>query len=69
VNLQHDLCALAGGARRLTFLCREHGDFKTRFVRLAFTHTLGDNKRRRYRLFWDAALTGGTTDTNQVASR
>lgn len=47
----------------------ERGDFKSRYVRLAFTHARADNKQRRYWLFWDATLTGGITDANQVASK
>lgn len=47
----------------------ERSDFKTRYVRLAFTHKRADNKQQRYWLFWDATLTGGTTDANQVASK
>lgn len=45
------------------------GDFKSRYVRLAFTHKRADNKQQRYWLVWDAALTGGTHDANQVASK
>jgi hypothetical protein len=47
----------------------DRGDFKTRYVRLAFTHARADNKRRQYWLYWDASLTGGTPDANQVASK
>jgi hypothetical protein len=47
----------------------ERGDFKTRYVRLAFTNTRADNKEQRYWLFWDAALTGGAPEAGQVASR
>ncbi|HST50386.1 MAG TPA: hypothetical protein VLJ61_00145 [Pyrinomonadaceae bacterium] len=47
----------------------ESGDFKTRFVRLAFERTRDGNKRRRYWLYWDAGLTGGLPDANQVASK
>ncbi len=46
------------------------GEFKTRYVRLAFTQPrTPDKKRRQYWVYWDAALTGGTPDANQVASR
>jgi hypothetical protein len=46
------------------------GDFKTRYVRLAFTQIrAADKKRRQYWLYWDAALTGGAPNGNQVASR
>lgn len=45
------------------------GDFRTRLVRLAFTHKRADKKQQRYWLVWDAALTGGTNDANQVASK
>jgi hypothetical protein len=48
----------------------ERGDFKTRYVRLAFTQALAsDKKRRQYWLYWDAALTGVSADAGQVASR
>lgn len=46
----------------------EGGDFKTRFVRLAFERADGGSKRRRYWLYWDAEQTGGLGDA-QVASR
>jgi hypothetical protein len=71
INLMRRECGLAERAEYfyMPMPGAEQGDFKTRFVRLAFTHTLAADKRRRYWLFWDAALTGGTTDTNQVASR
>lgn len=46
------------------------GEFKTRYVRLAFTQAReADKKRRQYWLYWDAALTGGAPDANQLASR
>lgn len=45
------------------------GDFKTRYVRLAFKHTRPGARAQQYWLFWDAALTGGTPDAKQVASR
>jgi hypothetical protein len=45
------------------------GDFKTSYVRLAFRHARPGNKQQQYWLFWDAALTGGTPDANQVASK
>lgn len=44
------------------------GDFKTRYVRLAFTHAPPGSKQQQYWLFWDAALTGGAPGDNQVAS-
>ena len=44
------------------------GDFKSRFVRLAFTHARPGSKQQQYWLFWDAALTGGAPGDNQVAS-
>jgi hypothetical protein len=47
----------------------ESGDFKTRFVRLAFERVRPGNKRRRYWLYWDADLTGGFSDAAQVASK
>lgn len=44
------------------------GEFKTRYVRLAFKQTRADKKPLRYWLIWDAALTGGV-DSNQLASK
>lgn len=49
------------GARR--------GEFKTRYVRLAFSHARADNRRRRYWLYWDMALIGGEPEVNQLASK
>ena len=71
INLMRRECGLA---ERVEYFYTpmpgaERGDFRTRYVRLAFTHTLADNKRRQYWLFWDAALTGGAPDANQVASK
>lgn len=45
------------------------GDFKTRYVRLAFKDVRAGNKGRSYWLIWDAALTGGAPGANQIASR
>lgn len=46
------------------------GEFKTLYVRLAFTQErAADKRRRQYWLYWDAALTGGAHGANQVASR
>jgi hypothetical protein len=46
------------------------GEFKTPYVRLAFTQAhAADRKRRQYWLYWDAALTGGAHDAKQVAAR
>ena len=46
------------------------GDFKTRYVRLAFKdERAASHKPRRYWLYWDAALTGGAPGGDQVASR
>lgn len=47
----------------------QSGDFKTRFVRLAFEGARADNKRRRYWVFWDAGMTGGLPHAGQVAAR
>ena len=48
----------------------ERGEFKTRYVRLAFTQErASDKKRRQYWLYWDAALTGISGDANQIAER
>lgn len=46
------------------------GEFKTLYVRLAFTQARTPaGKPRQYWLYWDAALTGGTNGAGQVASR
>lgn len=46
------------------------GEFKSRYVRLAFTQERpADRRRRQYWLFWDAELTGGVPAANQIASR
>ena len=46
-----------------------HGEFATRYVRLAFRQVRGDNKQRQYWLYWDSALTGGTHGIEQISSR
>lgn len=71
INLMRRECGLAERAEYFytPMPGAERGDFKTRYVRLAFTHKRADNKQQRYWLFWDAALTGGTRDANQVASK
>lgn len=71
INLMRRECGLAERAEYFYTPVpgADRGDFKTRYVRLAFTHARADNKRQRYWLYWDAALTGGTTDANQVASK
>ncbi len=71
INLMRRECGLAERAEYFYTPVpgAAEGDFKTRYVRLAFTNTRADNKQRRYWLFWDAALTGGGTDANQVASK
>ena len=46
------------------------GDFKTRYVRLAFRDArAGGEKPQHYWLYWDAALTGGASGGSQIASR
>ncbi len=71
VNLMRRECGLAERAEYFytPMPGAERGEFKTRYVRLAFTHTRADNKRQRYWLYWDATLTGVGTDANQLASR
>lgn len=48
----------------------QQGDFKTKFVRLAFDkrppHTL---KKKRYWIYWDANVIGGLKNTDEVAAR
>ena len=70
INLMRRECGLAERAEYFytPMPGAAHGDFKTRYVRLAFRHARNGN-RQQYWLFWDAALTGGAPDTNQVASR
>ena len=69
VNLMRRECGLAERAEYfyMPMPGAERGDFKTRYVRLAFTHASADKKRRQYWLFWDASLTGGAPDSNQLA--
>jgi hypothetical protein len=46
------------------------GEFKTRFVRLAFEEAdPASMKRRRYWLMWDAVLVGGLPAPEQIADR
>ncbi len=45
------------------------GDFKTRYVRLAFEDAGARGKRRRYRRFRDAETVGGLPAAGQVAAR
>lgn len=48
----------------------ERGEFKTRYVRLAFRDArAGGEKPQHYWLCWDAALTGGAPGGSQIASR
>lgn len=71
INVMRRECGLAERAEYfyMPMPGAERGDFKSRYVRLAFKHKRADNKQQRYWLFWDAALTGGTKDANQVASK
>jgi hypothetical protein len=71
INLMRRECGLAERAEYFytPLPGTQTGDFKTRYVRLAFRHARNGNKQQQYWLFWDAALTGGGTDANQVASR
>jgi hypothetical protein len=71
INLMRRECGLAERAEYFytPLPGAAQGDFKTSYVRLAFKHTRPGNKQQQYWLFWDAALTGGVPDTNQVASR
>lgn len=72
INLMRRECGLAERAEYFytPLPGTERGDFKTRYVRLAFEEgRAADRKRRRYWLYWDAALTGGASEHNQVASR
>lgn len=44
------------------------GDFKTRYVRLAFERRDAKNRRKRHWLYWDAALVGGLPAPNELAA-
>ena len=70
VNLMRRECGLAErGEYFYTFLPgADRGTFKTRFVRLPFDRPGENDKRRRYWLYWDAALTGGIPAVGQAAS-
>jgi hypothetical protein len=71
INLMRRECGLAERAEYFytPMPGAEGGDFKTRFVRLAFERVGPGNKRHRYWLYWDADLTGGFSDAGQVASK
>ena len=72
INLMRRECGLAKRAEYFytPLPGAERGDFKTRYVRLAFEEArAADKKRRRYWLYWDAAQTGGAPGAGQVASR
>lgn len=71
INLMRRECGLAERAEYFytPIPGADRGDFKTSYVRLAFRHTRPGARPQQYWLFWDATLTGGTPDTNQVASR
>ena len=72
VNRMRRECGLAERAEYFytTVPGAEAGDFNTRFVRLAFKDGRPSNKKsRRYWLYWDAELTGGAPDADQLASR
>jgi hypothetical protein len=48
----------------------ERGEFKTRYVRLAFRDARpAGEKPQHYWLYWDASLTGGAPGASQIASR
>ncbi len=71
INLMRRECGLAERADYFfSYLPgADSGDFKTRFVRLAFEQRTPQAKgKKRYWVFWDAALTGGLSDT-EVAAR
>ena len=72
INRMRRECGLAERAEYFykPFPGAERGDFKTRYVRLAFEEKrVADKKNRRYWLYWDAALIGGAPEANQVAAR
>ena len=46
----------------------DRSTFNTRFMRLPFDRPGENAKRRRYWLYWDAALTGGIPAGSQKAS-
>jgi hypothetical protein len=71
INLMRRECGLAERAEYFytPIPGAARGDFKTRYVRLAFKHARPGERAQQFWLFWDAALTGGTPDTKQVASK
>lgn len=71
INLMRRECGLAERAEYFytSMPGAARGDFNTRYVRLAFKHTRPGERAQQYWLYWDAALTGGTPNANQVASR
>jgi hypothetical protein len=70
INQMRRECGLAERASYFyTFMPgAQSGDFKTRFVRLAFERARSQSKRRRYWLFWDAEIVGGLPAANQLAA-
>ena len=71
INLMRRECGLAERAQYFfTYLPgATSGDFKTRFVRLAFERNDPQAKgKKRYWLMWDAALTGGLDASLQSAA-
>jgi hypothetical protein len=71
VNVMRRECGLAERADYFfTFVPgADRSTFKTRFVRLPFDAPHENDKRRRYWLYWDAALTGGLPPTSQSAAK
>lgn len=71
VNLMRRECGLAERAEYFYVPMQgtARGDFNTRYVRLAFRERRPGERARQYWLYWDATLTGGTPDANQVAAR
>lgn len=70
INLMRRECGLAERAEYFytPLPGAVRGDFKTRYVRLAFKHARPGARAEQYWLYWDAALTGGAPDANQVAA-
>lgn len=71
INLMRRECGLAERAEYFYAFMpgADHGDFRSRFVRLPFDRAVEKDKRKRYWLYWDASLTGGSSLFNQAAAR
>lgn len=70
INQMRRECGLAERAEYFyTFIPGQSGEFKTRYVRLAFERDRASSRRRRYWLYWDADIVGGLPTANPLAAR